>query len=50
MQQEIYGLLDKLVEFGNVKFSLLLREYLQFAVNVLSSSPKSSDVIKNNIF
>ena len=35
---------------GNDKLSLLLPEYSQLAVNVLTSSPKISDLIKNNFF
>ena len=50
MPQKIYGFLDNLAEFGNAIFSLLIREYSQLAVNVLSSSPKFSYLIKNNIF
>ena len=28
MQQKIYGFIDNLISIGNVKFSVLLREYL----------------------
>ena len=35
MQQKVYGFLDNLTWIGNGKFSLLLREYSQLAVNVL---------------
>ena len=50
MQQKILGFLDNLAEFGNGTFSLLIREHSQLAVNVLSSSPKISDLFKNNLF
>ena len=50
MLQEIYGFLDNWAEFGTGKFSLLIRKYSQLAVDVLSSSPKISDLIKNNFF
>ena len=50
MQQKIYVFLDNLAEFGNGKFSLLIWEYSQLAVNVLSRSPKISDLIKNSFF
>ena len=42
--------LDNLAELGNGKFSLLIREYSELAVNVLSRTPKISDLIKNNLF
>ena len=48
MRQKVYGLLDDLIFIGKGQFSLLLREYLYLAVNVLTSSPKISDLIKNN--
>ena len=50
MQPTIYSFLDNLAWFGNGKFSLLIREYWQLEVNVFSSSPKISDLIKNNLF
>ena len=50
VQQRFYGFLDNLAEFGNGKLSLLIREYSQLAVNVLSTSPKISDLFKNNLF
>ena len=50
MLQNIYGSLDNLIWIGNGKFCLLLREYWQLAVNVLTSSPKISDLNKNNFF
>ena len=34
--QKIYGFLDNLIWIGKGKFSLLLREYSQLAVNVLT--------------
>ena len=43
-----YGFWDELTWIGKSKFSLLLREYSQLEVNVLSSRPKISDLIKNN--
>ena len=50
MSQKIYGFSDSLIYGGNGKFSLLIREYSQFGVNVLSSSPKMSEPIENNFF
>ena len=50
MEQKIYGFIDNLIWIGNDKFSLLLREYSQLGVNVLKSSPKISDLIKNSFF
>ena len=50
IQQKIYGFLDNLIWIGSVKFTILLREYSRSAVNVLSSSSKISDLIKNNFF
>ena len=50
MRQKVYRFLDHLLWSGKGKFSLLLREYLQLAVNVLPSSPKISQVIENNFF
>ena len=50
MQQKIYGFLDKLILFGSTKLSLLLREYSELGVDVLTSSPKDSNLIKNNFF
>ena len=41
---------DNCVWIGSGKFSLLLQEYSQLAVNVLTSSPKISDLTKNNFF
>ena len=40
MQERFYGFLHNLAEFGNGKFSLLIREYSELAVNVLSRTPK----------
>ena len=48
--QKVYRFLDSLIRNGNGKFYLLLREYSQRPVNVLSSSPEISDLIKNNLF
>ena len=48
IEEKVYGFLDNLIWIGNGKFSLFLREYSKLAVNVLSSSPKISDLIKNN--
>ena len=50
MSQKIDGFSDTLIYVGNSKFSLLIREYSEFGVNVLSSSPKISDPIENNFF
>ena len=50
MAQKIYGFSDSLIYVGNSQFSLLIREYSSFGVNVLSSSPKISDPIENNFF
>ena len=50
MQQKIDGFSDNLISIGNFKFSLLLRKYSKFGVNVLSKRPKILDQIKNNFF
>ena len=50
MLQKVYGFLHNLIWIGDDKFSLLLRKYSYLAVNVLSSSPKTSDLIKNKFF
>ena len=50
VQQNIDGFSDNLIKVGNGKFSLLIREYSKLTVNVLSSSLKISDPIKNNFF
>ena len=50
MLQKIYSFWDSLIWIGYGKFSLLLPEYSQLAVSVLTSSPKISDLIKNNFF
>ena len=50
MQKKIYGFLDDLILIGKGHFSLFLREYLYLAVNMLTSSPKISDLNKNNFF
>ena len=47
-QEKVYNFFDNLIWIGNGKFSLLLWEYSQLAVNVLTSSPEISDLIKNN--
>ena len=48
--QKIFGFSDSLIYVGNGNFPLLIREYSQFGVNVLSSSPKISDPVENNFF
>ena len=50
MKQKVYALLENFICIGNRKFSLLLREYLYFPVNVSPSSPTISDPIENNFF
>ena len=45
--EKIYGFSDSLIYVGNGKFSLSIREYTWFGVNMLSSSPKISDPIEN---
>ena len=50
MQQKVYRFSDSLIYVGNGKFPVLIREYSQNGVNVLSSSPKISDAIENNFF
>ena len=49
MQQKISAFLDNLIWIGTGKFSLLVREYSYVAGNVLSNSPKISDLTKNNL-
>ena len=46
--KKIYDVLDNLIWIGNGKFSLLLPEYSQLAINVLTTSLEISDLIKNN--
>ena len=48
--QNISGFLDNLIRIGNDKFCLLIRDYSQFAGNVLSTSAKISDLIKTSFF
>ena len=48
--KKVCGFFDNWNLIGNGKFSLLLGEYSQLAVNVLTSSPKMSYLIKNNFF
>ena len=50
IQQKVVGILGNCIWIGNGKLSLLLRVYSQLAVNVLTTSPKIPDLIKNNIF
>ena len=50
MHLKTYCLLDNLIRIRNGKFSLLLHQYSYLGVNMLTSSPKISDVIKNNFF
>ena len=50
ISQKIFGFSDSLIYVGNANFSLLIREYSYFGVNVLSSSPKISDPVENNLF
>ena len=48
--QKVNWFLNNLIRIGNGKFSLLLGEYWELAVNVLTSNPKISDLIENNFF
>ena len=48
--KQVYCFLDHLISICNAKFSLLLQEHSQFPINVLSSSPKISNLIENNFF
>ena len=48
--QKVYRFLNNLIRIGNGKFSVLLGEYWELAVNVLTSNRKISDLIKNNFF
>ena len=50
ISERVYSFLDNLIWMGNRKFSLLLREYSYFPVNVLSTRPKISELIENNFF
>ena len=50
MSEKCYGFSDNLISIGNFKFSLLQREYSQLVLNVLSSSPKISDLMKKKFF
>ena len=49
MSKKLSGFLDHLISIGDRKFSLLLREYWQFQVSMLSRSPKISYLIENNV-
>ena len=48
--QHVFTFLDNCICVGNAKFSLLWGAYSQSAVNVLTSSPKISDLTKNDFF
>ena len=48
MTQNAVRFLGNLISIGNSKLSLLLRDNSKLAVNVLRSSPKISDLIKNS--
>ena len=48
MTQNTVRFLGNLISIGNSKLSLLLRDNSKLAVNVLRSSPKISDLIKNS--
>ena len=50
MEKKLYCFLDNLIWIGNDKLSLLLLEYKYLPVNLLSSSPQISDLIKYNFF
>ena len=50
MEQKLYCFLDNLIWIGNDNLSLLLLEYTYLPVNLLSSSPQISDLIKYNFF
>ena len=50
VHQKVYGFSDNFSSIGNGKFSLLLRKYSSLAVNVLTRSPKISDLIKKIFF
>ena len=41
---------DNFIWIGGSDFSLLLRDYMQLAVNVLTSSPKISELTKSAFF
>ena len=41
---------DNYIWVGSGKLSLLLQEYSQLAVNLLTSSPKISDMSENQFF
>ena len=41
---------DNYIWVGSGKLSLLLQEYSQLAVNLLTSSPKISDLSENQFF
>ena len=48
MTQNAVPFLGNLISIGNSKLSLLLRDNSKLTVNVLRSSPKISDLIKNS--
>ena len=49
-EEKILSLSENSISTGSGKLSVLLREYLSLAVNVLRSSPKISYLTQNNFF
>ena len=47
-RKKVFCFLDNCIWIGSVKLSLLRREYLPFAVNVLTNSPEILHITKRN--
>ena len=48
--QKAFGFLDNCIWIGCMKFSLILREYFSWAVNVLTKSPSVANLTKRDLF
>ena len=48
--KKVFGFKNKSILIGCGEFFLLWREFLSLAVNVLTSSPKISDLTKREVF
>ena len=50
ISENVFSFEDNCIVTGSGKLSALVREYMYLAVNVLTSSPKISDMTKNDFF
>ena len=48
--ERVFCLLDTCIGMNCSKFSIIQREYLRSAVNILANSYKTSDITKREIF